>query len=93
MLIENPQMNIEREVACFFRNYALDILSKQHIDSSDKRAVKQALIEYYEQIYPAFAETKIFKLCFEKEYHDNMVEAYKKNFYLLLEGIIPGSKI
>lgn len=80
---------IEQEVALFFRHYALSVLQHHQVDTTDKRAVKQTLIAYYEQIYPAFSKTKVFEYCFEKAQHNVMVEAYKKNFLLLLQGVLP----
>lgn len=80
---------LEREISTFFRQFALTILHQKHIDVNDKRAFKVALIDYYEQIYPAFSQTEVFKRCFEKEHHEQMVEAYKENFFLLLQGTLP----
>ena len=48
------------------------------------------MLDYYEEIYPAFARTDIFKACPEGSAdYETMVEAYKQNFSLLLEGRIP----
>lgn len=84
------QLNtIEKEVAIFFHHYALEILTKQHVDRTNKRQVKEALLEHYEQIYPAFSQTKVFERCFQKADHYAMVAAYRTNFSLLLEGYLP----
>ena len=47
---EIPLNTIEKEVAIFFHHYALEILTKQQIDMTNKRQVKEALLEHYEQI-------------------------------------------
>ena len=84
-----PLNTIEKEVAIFFHHYALEILTKQQIDMTNKRQVKEALLEHYEEIYPAFSQTKVFERCFKKAEHDAMVAAYRTNFSLLLDGYLP----
>lgn len=86
---EIPLNTIEKEVAIFFHHYALEILTKLHVDRSNKRQVKEALLEHYEEIYPAFSQTKVFERCFKKAEHDAMVAAYRTNFSLLLDGYLP----
>lgn len=86
---EIPRNTIEKEVAIFFHHYALEILIKQQIDMTNKRQVKEALLEHYEEIYPAFSQTKVFERCFKKAEHDAMVAAYRTNFSLLLDGYLP----
>lgn len=86
---EIPLNTIEKEVAIFFHHYALEILIKQQIDMTNKRQVKEALLEHYEQIYPAFSQTEVFERCFQKADHEAMVAAYRTNFSLLLEGCLP----
>jgi len=80
---------LEISIRDFFHDFASDILLQAHADSNDPQAVKMALLDHFEEIYPRFAKTEVFKQCFEKEDHELMVEAYKKNFTLLLQGHLP----
>lgn len=81
---------LEQKIQMFFRSFALQTLQQTKADATNPRAVKQAILDYYEEIYPAFARTDIFKACPEGSAdYKTMVEAYKQNFSLLLEGRIP----
>ena len=81
--------DISEEVKTFFHHFALNILTEKGVNINDKRAVKETMVEFYETIYPAFSKTNVFERCFEKPQHEEMVEEYKKNFCLLLEGKLP----
>lgn len=80
---------METEIAIFFRDFALRILTMAHADPNNPREFKQAMLDHYEDIYPAFAETEVFKANFQKAGHKKMVDAYKANFTLLLMGKLP----
>lgn len=80
---------MEKEIATFFRDFAFRILTMEHADPNSPREVKQALVNHFEEIYPAFAMTEVFKQNFEKAGHNKMVEVYKANFSLLLLGKLP----
>lgn len=81
---------LEQEIQAFFRSFALQIINDAKADANDPRAVKQAMLEHYEDIYPAFARTQTFKACPEgSENYATMVEAYRYNFTILLEGRLP----
>ncbi|HEY9544286.1 hypothetical protein [Prevotella sp.] len=81
---------IEQAVQAFFHSFALRVLNEAGANPDSPQAVKQALLEHYEHIYPAFSQTEIFKSCPEgSARYLTMVEAYRYNFTLLLEGKIP----
>ena len=80
---------MNEEIALFFRNFALRVLTMEHADPNSPREVKNAMLNHYEEIYPAFALTEVFKHNYGKTGHDEMVEAYKANFSLLLMGKLP----
>lgn len=77
------------EIAIFFRDFALRVLTQEHADPNSPREVKNAMLNHYEEIYPAFALTEVFQKHYGKTGHDEMVEAYKANFSLLLMGKVP----
>ncbi|MBO1363484.1 hypothetical protein JHU38_06815 [Prevotella sp. A2931] len=81
---------LEQEIQAFFRSFALQVINDAKADATDPRAIKQAMLEHYEDIYPAFARTQTFKACPEgSERYKMMVEAYRHNFTILLEGRLP----
>ncbi len=80
---------MEKEIATFFRGFALRVLLAEHADPNNPRQVKEVMVNHYEEIYPAFAQTEVFKKYNNQPGHDKMVEAYKKNFTLLLNGRLP----
>jgi len=80
---------IKSQVQCFFHDFAVQIILMAKADPNNPQAVKMALLEHYEEIYPRFSTTEVFKQCNHTPLHDTMVEAYKHNFGLLLSGILP----
>lgn len=80
---------MKTEISKFFHDFTLRILLAEHADPNNPRQVKEAMINHYEEIYPAFAQTEVFKRCYNQPDHDKMVEAYKENFTMLLCGKIP----
>lgn len=81
--------NMEREIAVFFRKFALRILAMEYVDPNDSRGVKMALLNHYEEIYPAFTLTASFQQNVHTVNEARMIEAYKYNFSLLLAGRLP----
>lgn len=49
---------MEKEIATFFRDFALRILAMEHADPNSPREVKQALVNHFEEIYPAFCHDR-----------------------------------
>ena len=82
-------MTIQSEVREFFHDFTLHVLQKAGADPSSPRSVKMAMLDNFEAIYPQFEKTDVFRRCYGKELHEQMVEEYKKNFTLLLEGKVP----
>lgn len=80
---------MKKEIATFFRDFALRVMLTEHADPNNPHEVKEAMLNHYEDIYPAFAKTEIFKKYYNQPDHDKMVEAYKENFTMLLCGKIP----
>ena len=89
LIFNNYKFIMEKEIATFFRNFALRTMLAEHADPNNPKDVKQAMLNHYEDIYPAFSQTDIFKRCYNKHEHERMVAAYKENFTLLLNGRIP----
>jgi len=85
----NSKFSIEQEIQDFFHQFTLRILREANADPNSPKAVKMAMLDHFESIYPHFSMTDVFKRCNGKEHHDLMVEEYKKNFTLLLEGKVP----
>lgn len=80
---------MEDEIVLFFRTFACDVLRAEGVDADSPAAVKQALLNHYEDIYPAFSKTAVFARHFEKQGHDEMVTHYKRCFTMLLNGRLP----
>lgn len=80
---------IEEEIQLFFRNFALEILKKANADLNSPKQVKLAMLDHYEEIYPAFAKTETFRQNNGTKHHEEMVNAYRKYFSILLTGRLP----
>jgi hypothetical protein len=81
--------NMKEEITDFFRDFAMRILMNAHVDPNDSRAFKLAMLDHYEEIYPRFSLTKVFRENNKSERHEEMVEEYKRCFSLLLIGQLP----
>jgi hypothetical protein len=81
--------DMEQDIATFFRDFALRILTLEHVDPHDPHHVKMALLNHYEEIYPAFTLTVSFQKYAHTVEEPRMIEAYKHNFSLLLMGRLP----
>ena len=80
---------VEQQVTAFFREYAMKVLITAHVDPNNAHGVKPAMLDHYEQLYPAFTLTPAFKAYNKSKHHDDMVEAYRYCFSLLLQGRVP----
>ncbi|MGI6232301.1 MAG: hypothetical protein ACOYJF_05545 [Prevotella sp.] len=80
---------IDEEIQHFFRNFALEILTKAQADLNNPKEVKMAMLDHYEEIYPAFAKTETFRQNNGTEHHEEMVQAYRECFSMLLMGRLP----
>lgn len=80
---------MEQEIADFFRDFAMKIIMQAHVDPNNPQQVKLALIDHFEEIYPAFSQTEVFHLNYQKAGHDKMVSIYKDCFTQLLLGRLP----
>ena len=80
---------MRKEISYFFHHFAMRIMLLEHVDPNNPRNVKMSMLNHYEEIYPAFAQTNVFKENNGREGHDKMVELYKEYFTMLLAGKIP----
>lgn len=80
---------IRHDVKDFFHRFATDIIRQAGADPSAPSEVKMAMIDHFERIYPNFAQTQVFQQCNQTEKEPSMIEAYRENFTLLLQGRIP----
>ena len=80
---------MQEDITSFFRAFALQVLRKANVDPNDPRAFKLAMLDHYEEIYPRFSLTEVFRQHNEKVRHEEMVEEYKRCFTLLLMGRLP----
>lgn len=49
---------LEISIRDFFHDFASDILLQAHADSNDPQAVKMALLDHFEEIYPDLPKPK-----------------------------------
>lgn len=80
---------MREDIATFFRDFALRVLAAAHADPNNPRAVKMAMLDHYEEIYPRFSLTTVFQENYNKEGHEEMVAEYRRCFSLLLVGRLP----
>lgn len=80
---------IDDEIQRFFHDFALEILTKAQVDLNNPKQVKMAMLDHYEEIYPAFAKTETFRQNNGTEHHEEMVNAYRNCFSILLTGRLP----
>lgn len=80
---------MRKEISSFFHHFAMHIMLLEHADPNNPKSIKMSMLNHYEEIYPAFAQTKVFKENNGREGHDKMVELYKEFFSMLLMGKIP----
>lgn len=80
---------MRKEISSFFHHFAMHIMLLEHADPNNPKSVKMSMLNHYEEIYPAFAQTNVFKENNGREGHDKMVELYKEFFSMLLVGKIP----
>lgn len=81
---------ISTAVHAFFHDFAMDVVKREQVSPDNSRAMKMAMIEYYERIYPLFVKTEVFRSCWQGTMdYEVMVEEYKANFSLLLAGRMP----
>ncbi len=80
---------MHEDISTFFRQFALQHLAAADGAKPSPQAVKMMMVSHSEDIYPAFAETAVFKRCFQQEGHQQMVDEYKRCFTLLLCGRLP----
>ncbi len=80
---------MQKEITAFFRDFALQVLAEAHVDPNNPKAVKLAMLDHYEEIYPRFSMTSVFLENNERAGHEAMVEEYRRCFSLLLMGRIP----
>lgn len=83
----NEQMR--QQITLFFREFALEVLRDAGVDPNDPRAFKLAMLDHYEEIYPRFSMTQVFRENNEQAGHEDMVEEYRRCFSLLLVGRLP----
>ncbi|AGB27879.1 hypothetical protein Prede_0511 [Prevotella dentalis DSM 3688] len=84
-----PQASLAADVTDFFRNFALHVLMAAHVDPNNPRAFKQAMLDHYEEIYPRFSLTQVFRDNNGRARHEEMVSEYRRCFSLLLAGRLP----
>ena len=80
---------IEQQVTEFFHDLAMRQLETAHADPNDASAVKQMMLNHCEMIYPAFSLTAVFRENNGKNHHEDMVEAYRLCYTMLLQGRLP----
>lgn len=80
---------MNEEITAFFREFALRVLHEAHVDPNDPRAFKLAMLDHYEEIYPHFALTPVFRKHNGTAGHQQMVDEYRRCFSLLLVGRLP----
>lgn len=80
---------MQEDIAAFFRDFALRVLTEAHVDPNNPKAFKLAMLDHYESIYPHFAQTQVFRENNHQARHEEMVEEYKRCFTLLLMGRLP----
>lgn len=80
---------MQEDIATFFRDFALRVLTSAKVDPNNPKAFKLAMLDHYEQIYPHFAQTQVFKDNNNQARHEEMVNEYKRCFTLLLMGRLP----
>ncbi len=80
---------MQQDITAFFRDFALQVLRTAKVDPNDSKAFKLAMLDYYEEIYPHFSQTQVFRENNNQARHEEMVEEYKRCFTLLLMGRLP----
>ncbi|MBM6992197.1 MAG: hypothetical protein I3J02_02890 [Prevotella sp.] len=80
---------LQEDITTFFRDFALQVLRDADVDPNDSRAFKMAMLDHYEEIYPHFSLTEVFRENNGQKRHEEMVEEYKRCFTLLLMGRLP----
>jgi hypothetical protein len=87
--MKNMRTPMQEAITVFFRDFALKVLAEAHVDPNNPKAVKLAMLDHYEEIYPHFSMTDVFRENNEKAGHVAMVEEYRRCFSLLLTGRVP----
>lgn len=80
---------MHEDIVAFFRTFALQVLAHAQVDPNDPHGVKMALLDHYEEIYPRFSMTDVFKTHYQKKRHAEMVDEYRRCFSMLLMGRLP----
>ena len=80
---------IKDKVNAFFHDLAWQTIMAAKAAPNNPQAVKMAMLDHFEEIYPRFSTTEIFRQCNGTALHEVMVEEYRGNFNLLLSGILP----
>jgi hypothetical protein len=80
---------MQEAVTAFFHDFALQVIANAHVDPNNPRAVKLAMLDHYEEIYPRFSLTEVFRANNGKAGHQAMVDEYRRCFSLLLSGRLP----
>lgn len=80
---------MQEDIVAFFRAFALQVLAHAHVDPNDPYGVKMALLDHYEEIYPSFSLTPVFRANYHKRRHAEMVDEYRRCFSMLLMGRLP----
>lgn len=86
---DSTHKDIKDKVNAFFHDFAWQTIMAANADPDNPQAVKMALIDHLEEIYPRFSTTEIFRRYNGTALHEIMVEEYRGNFSLLLSGILP----
>ncbi len=80
---------LQNDISLFFRQFALQRIPCAGNEPPTPLAIKTMMVNYCEEIYPAFSDTTVFKQHYHHAGHDDMVEEYKRCFTLLLSGRLP----
>ena len=86
---DSTHKDIKDKVNAFFHDFARQTIMAAKADPNNPQAVKMAMLDHFEEIYPRFSTTEIFHRCNGTALHEIMVEEYRDNFNLLLSGFLP----
>jgi hypothetical protein len=81
--------DMQHEIEEFFRQFALRLLMQAHADPNNPQQVKMALIDHFEEIFPAFSLTAVYQEHAHSARREQMIEVYKACFTQLLMGRLP----
>jgi hypothetical protein len=81
--------NMENDIKTFFRQFAMQKIAQAQADPNNPRQVMMALLNHFEEIYPAFSLTEVYRLNAYTSKREEMIRIYKDCFSHLLAGRLP----